>query len=136
MHRYRKLGVFYKAQELTIRCHRVTGEPVWRRDSVLVTQIRRVSLAIVSAIAYGSSLESPVRFGRVLEDAIAYARELDHLFLIGKELDLLNLQTHAQLEARATEVVKMLVALRKTVLRRTGNGKKERGTRGKLVPQP
>jgi four helix bundle protein len=136
MHRYRKLGVFHKAQELTIRCYQLTGEPAWRRDSVLVAQLRRVSLSIVSAIAYGAELESPARFARVLADAIAHARELDQLVAIAKELNLLNLQTHAQLEARALELVKMLVALRKTVRRRNGNGKIEQGVRSPLAPQP
>jgi four helix bundle protein len=136
MHPYRKLGVFHKAQDLTVRCYRITAEAAWRRDNFLVAQLRRVSLAIVSAIAFGSGLESPTQFARVLADAIAHARELDQLLLISKELNLLNLQTHAQLEARAAEIVKMLVALRKTVRRRSGNGKSERGVRSKLVPQP
>jgi four helix bundle protein len=136
MHPSRKLGVFHKAQTLTVRCYEITGTPPWRRDTVFVTQIRRVSLALVSAIAFGAGLDSASRFARVLDDAIAHARELDQLFLIARELNLLNLQTHAQLEARATEVVKMLLALRKTVLSRNGKGKNERGMRSPTIPHP
>ena len=127
MHPSRRLGGSHKAHELVMRCHRATGEAQWERDQLLVTQIRRAALEVAACIADGAGRESPAQFARALESAIGAARELDYLLLVSRELNLLNLHTHATLEARALEVVKMLVALRKTVRRRESDGHKGKG---------
>jgi four helix bundle protein len=125
MYPFRRLGVWHKAHELALRCYQATSEAHWRRDFALVSQIRRAAFAIPANIAEGAGRDSPVQFARSLEIAIGSARELDYLLLLAKDLNLLNLQSHATLEARAQEVAKMTVAFRKTVRRKITAPKRE-----------
>jgi four helix bundle protein len=50
---FEELGVYKKARELTNGIYAVTRQPVFARDAVLVDQIRRAAVSVVSRVAEG-----------------------------------------------------------------------------------
>jgi four helix bundle protein len=118
MHHYRKLSVWRKAHELTVRIYR-TAASFSTAHWAIAGQLRRAAHAIPSNIAEGSGRTANRQFANHLQIAIASARELDYFLQLALELGELHFSDHATLEARANEVTAMLVALRRTVVSRT-----------------
>ncbi len=116
---FRRLAVWEKAHELTLRVHRATEGGAMHRSPGLGAQLRRSITAIPTNIAEGSGHSSQAQFSRFLEIAIASAAEADYQLLLAKDLDLFSGKEYAQLEARLSEVRAMLVALRKRVVERS-----------------
>jgi four helix bundle protein len=117
MHHYRKLSVWRKAHELTIRIYRAVAafnSAYWP----LANQLRRAAHAIPANIAEGSGRTTNRQFANHLQIAIGSARELDYFLQLALELGELHSSDHATLEARTNEVTGMLVALHKTVVAR------------------
>ena len=117
MHPFRRLNVWRKAHELTIRVYAAT-EAVSRKHPSLTSQIRRAAYSIPANIAEGAGQASALQFGRFLQIATASARELDYFLLLAADIGSLSRSDHAILEARTDEVARMLVSLYKTVMQR------------------
>lgn len=118
MHPFRRLAVWEKAHELTVRVHRATEGTAIHRSPGLSSQLRRSVAAIPTNIAEGTGHSSQAQFNRFLEIALASASEADYQLLLAKDLDLISAKEYAQLEARLSEVRAMLLGLRKRVLER------------------
>ena len=116
MHPFRKLAVWEKAHELTVRVHRATEGSAMHRSPGLSAQLRRSVAAIPTNIAEGTGRPSQAQFNRFLEIALASASEADYQLLLAKDLELISAREYAQLEARLSEVRAMLIGLRKRVL--------------------
>lgn len=123
MHPFRKLAVWEKAHELTVRVHRATEGAAMHRSPGLGAQLRRSVAAIPTNIAEGAGHSSQAQFNRFLEIALASASEADYQLLLAKDLDLISAKEYAQLEARLSEVRAMLIGLRKRVLERAKSAK-------------
>lgn len=121
MQPFKKLSVWRKAHELAIRVYAATGPLLSARQFALASQLRRSAQSIPANIAVGSGQTTSLEFVAFLQVAIAFARELDYHLLLARDLDLLGSSDHAALEARTDEVLKMLVALRRTADGRPGN---------------
>jgi len=119
MHPFRKLAVWEKAHELTLRVHRATESPAMHRSPGLSAQLRRSIAAIPTNIAEGTGHPSQAQFNRFLEIALASSSEADYQLLLAKDLELISAREYAQLEARLSEVRAMLIGLRKRVLERS-----------------
>jgi four helix bundle protein len=115
---FRRLAVWEKAHELTLRVHRATDTASMHRSPGLSAQLRRSIAAIPTNIAEGTGHPSQAQFNRFLEIALASASEADYQLLLAKDLDLISAREYAQLEARLTEVRAMLIGLRKRVMER------------------
>lgn len=115
MYPFRKLQVWEKAHELTLRIHRTVDGPPTRRYPGLASQLRRSIAAIPANIAEGAGRASQAQFNRYLEIALASAREADYHLLLAKDLELITPRDYAVLEARLSEVQGMLMGLRKRV---------------------
>ncbi len=120
---FRKLAVWEKAHDLTVRVHRATEGPAMHRSPGLGAQLRRSVAAIPTNIAEGTGHPSQAQFNRFLEIALASASEADYQLLLAKDLDLISAREYAQLEARLSEVRAMLIGLRKRVLERSKSSK-------------
>ena len=125
MHPHRKLSVWRKAHELTLRIYRFT-DGLGRSYTGLTHQLRGAAQSVPANIAEGLGRPTNAQFAHHLQIAIASARELDYYLLLARDLEQLGLKDHAILEARTDEVTRMLVALRRTVAAR---GKAVRGVR-------
>jgi four helix bundle protein len=115
MHPFRRLSVWRKAHELTLRIFEATAGISERRFPGLTSQLRRSAVSVPASIVEGAGRDTAAQFAHFLEIALASARELDYLVLLAADLQAINAAEHVRLTARIDEVCRMLVALRKTV---------------------
>ncbi len=125
MYPFRRLSVWEKAHELTVRVYWATDGAVGRRFPGLASQLRRAVAAIPANIAEGAGHASDAEFKRFLEIALASAHEADYHLLLAKDLEQLSPRDYAQLEARLGQVQGMLIGLRKRVGERVRAGKRK-----------
>ena len=116
MHSYRRLSVWRKAHELTLRVYRV-ADAIHRVYPALADEFKRAALSIPSNIVEGSTCAVRKQFAQCLGFAVAAAREVDCYLQLAVDLGAITSKDHAMLEARTDEVTRMLIGLRKTVLR-------------------
>jgi four helix bundle protein len=114
MNAYKRLSVWRKAHELTLRVYAVNS-PIRAVHPPLASQLLRSAQSIPANIAEGSGRSSAAQFANFLQIAIGSARELDYFLGLAKDLHLLDSKEHAILEARTDEVIRMLVGLRSRV---------------------
>src|SRR5687767_3941087 len=107
MHPFRRLVVWKKAHELSLRVYRITGSFNERMYPGLPSQMRRAAFSVAYNIAEGASRDTPAQFARALEIALGSAHELDYQLLLAKDLGALGIADHATLEARVGEVNRM-----------------------------
>jgi four helix bundle protein len=125
MYPFRRLSVWEKAHELTLRVYRATDGPAGKRFPGLASQLRRAIAAVPANIAEGAGHASDAQFNRFLEIALASAHEADYHLLLARDLEQVSAREYAQLEARLGEVQAMLIGLRKRVNERTRLGKRK-----------
>jgi four helix bundle protein len=136
MYPFRRLAVWEKAHELTLRVYRATDGSVFRRYPALSSQLRRAVSSIPANIAEGAGHATQPQFNRFLEIAIASAREADYHLLLAKDLGVVSTRDYAVLEARLGEVQGMLVGLRKRVLERVRQGTRRGGRTAAPLTSP
>lgn len=132
MYPFKRLTVWAKAHELTLRVYQCTDGPMARRFPALSSQIRRAVSAIPANIAEGAGHASQAQFNRYLEIAIASSHEAQYHLLLAKDLEAISATDFAHLEARMSEVQAKLVLLRKRVTQNM----KEKGKRGGRMASP
>lgn len=115
MQPFKRLAVWEKAHELTLRIYRVTDGAAMHRFPGLSAQLRRSVSAIPTNIAEGAGHVSEAQFNRFLEIALASASEAEYQLLLARDLDLVAQRDYAQLEARLGEVRAMMLGLRKRI---------------------
>ena len=118
MYPFRRLSVWQKAHELTLRTYAATDGAVLRRFPGLASQLRRSVSAIPSNIAEGAGHASQALFARHLDVALASAREADYHLLLAMDLAMIPAREYAHLEARLSQVQGMLAGLRRRVRER------------------
>ena len=134
MYPFRRLTVWEKAHQLTLRVYQVTDSHVARRYAALSSQLRRSIASIPANIAEGAGHSTDPQFNRFLELALASAREADYHLLLAKDLQAITEKDYAILEARLSEVQGMLVGLRKRVLERVREKMKRGGRMASPLP--
>ena len=135
MYPFRRLSVWEKSHELTLRVYRLTDGTMTRRYPGLASQLRRSVAAVPANIAEGAGHATDPQFNRYLEIALASAREADYHLLLAKDLEAITERDYAVLEARLSEVQGMLMGLRKRVLERVrSKGKRGGRTASPLTP--
>ena len=122
---FRRLAVWEKSHELTLRVYRATDGSAIRRFPGLSSQLRRAMAAVPTNIAEGAGHASQAQFNRFLEIAIASAHEVDYHLLLARDLELFSAREYAFLEARLGEVQAMLIGLRKRVIEKVREGKRK-----------
>ena len=115
MQNFRKLQVWEKSHNLTLRIYRLTSK--FPREEIygLTSQIRRACASIPTNIAEGCGRESSADFARFLQIAIGSASETEYLILLAHDLKYLTADQHAELMDTTIRVKKMLSALVKNV---------------------
>lgn len=132
MYPFKRLSVWEKAHEFTLRIYRVTDGDCARRFPALTTQLRRAVAAIPANIAEGAGHATDAQFSRYLAIAIASSHEAQYHLLLAHDLLAITPKAYAELEARSAQVHGMLVALRKRVAQRG----REKGKRGGRTASP
>ncbi|MEJ7612400.1 four helix bundle protein [Fervidibacter sacchari] len=80
--RFEDLGVWQEARELVRQVYELTATPPFRRDTVLIDQMRKAALSIMANIAEGFGRKTNRDFARFLAQARGSASELQsHLYV-------------------------------------------------------
>lgn len=112
---FRKVRVWEKAHELTLKVYRVTtGFPNNERYGI-VSQIRRACASIPTNIAEGCGRSSQMELARFIDIATGSASEVDYQLQLALDLGYLDECCHADLTKRVVEVRRMLISFNKTV---------------------
>ena len=113
MRDFRKLQIWKKSHELTLKIYGLTSE--FPREEIygLTSQIRRACASIPTNIAEGCRRESPAEFRRFLQIAMGSASETEYLILLAHNLKYLNASQYTELTDTTVRLKKMLTALLK-----------------------
>ncbi|MCA9051171.1 MAG: four helix bundle protein [Planctomycetaceae bacterium] len=85
----------------------------------LTSQLRRAAVSVVSNIAEGAARSGDTEFAHFLNMAIGSCSELDTQLELSRQLGYLDEACWKTLDLRLLEVDRMLIALRKSVLKRS-----------------
>jgi four helix bundle protein len=110
---FRELKVWQKAHELTLAVYRVTTTFPRQELYGLTSQIRRASASIGANISEGCGRNGDAELARFCSIAMGSASELEYHLLLAKDLNLFKPGEYEELAPRATELKRMLTALRK-----------------------
>jgi four helix bundle protein len=110
---FRRLDVCERAHALTLDLYRATARFPTEERFGLVGQIRRAGVSIGANLAEGSG-RGGRDFARYIGIALGSSNELEYLLRVGYDLTYLRATSYQE---RATEVSRMLVGLRRSVIR-------------------
>ena len=115
MQNFKKLQVWEKSHDLTLKIYEVTSQ--FPREEIygLTSQIRRACASIPTNIAEGCGRASSADFARFLQIAMGSASETEYLVLLAHDLKYLTADQHTELIDATIRVKKMLTALLKNV---------------------
>ena len=112
---YRDLIVWRKGIKFAIDIYRATGAFPKHERFGLSSQLQRAAVSIPSNIAEGHIQQSNRVLARHLDIALGSAAEVDTQLLIAQQIGYLTEAEMSQLREQATELMKMLHGLRKSV---------------------
>ena len=118
MRDFRRLKVWEKSHELTVRIYALTAEFPREEMYGLTSQIRRACTSVPTNIAEGCGRKSPADFARFLQIAMGSASETEYLILLAHALKYLDANQYVELIDRIISVKKMLVSLLKNIRQR------------------
>ncbi len=113
MQDFRKLKVWQDSHALVRDLYEASGGFPARERYGLTSQLRRAAVSVPTNIAEGCGRNSRRDFSRFLQIAMGSASEVEYLLLLARDLDYLSLDRHGALEARVTEIKRMLTAFMK-----------------------
>jgi four helix bundle protein len=108
---FRDLQVWQKAHQLALGVYRVTSTFPREEVYILTSQLRRGAASIASNIAEGCGRGSDADFRRFLQIAMGCACETEYQLLLARDLGFIEGEPHRELDARVTEVKRMLTGL-------------------------
>ena len=113
MQDFRKLQVWEKSHNLTVRIYELTSQLPREEMYGFTSQIRRACASIPTNIAEGCGRGSSTEFARFLQIAMGSASETEYLILLARDLKYLHTNQYAELMQTIISVKKMLTALLK-----------------------
>jgi len=108
---FRKLKVWDKAHQLTLRVYNQTQTFPKEELFGLTSQLRRAVSSIPTNIAEGSSRVSSADFARFVQIAMSSASDVEYLLLLCSELEFYPRNEYKNLNKEIIEIKKMLTAL-------------------------
>lgn len=121
MRDFRKIQVWQKSHELTLRVYKITSSFPKEKLYGLTSQIRRASASIPANIADGSGRETQSELARFIHIASGSASELDYHLLLAHDLGFISSGDYQELEITISEIKRMLHGFEKAV---SANAKK------------
>jgi four helix bundle protein len=114
MQDFKKLAVWQKSHELTLRIYGLTAGFPREEMYGLASQIRRAAASIPANIAEGCGRGSNADLARFLQIALGSASELEYHLLLTRDLDYISAE-HQVVSERVSEVKRMLTGLQKRI---------------------
>lgn len=121
MRDFRKIQVWQKSHELTLRLYKITS--IFPKEELygLTSQIRRASISIPANIAEGCGRDTQTELARFVHIASGSASELEYHLLLAHDLGFIANEEYQELEKAISEIKRMLHGFEKTV---SSNAKK------------
>jgi len=111
MQDYRKLRVWQKAHELTLKVYAVSAHLTTPPSWPLRDQLLRAAISIPSNIAEGAGRGTDKDFKRFLQHSLGSLNEVEYDLLLARDLGFVTAEEHPKLSARLEEVRRMLSGL-------------------------
>jgi four helix bundle protein len=124
MRDFRKILVWQKSHDLTLRLYKITSTFPKEELYGLTSQIRRASASIPTNIAEGCGRDTQTELARFIHIAAGSASELDYHLLLSHDLGYTNEETYQELDQLISEIKRMLYGFEKTV---SSNSKRSSG---------
>lgn len=115
MRDFKKLKVWSRSHDLTLRIYELTSQFPSREIYGLTSQIRRASASIPTNIAEGCRRDSSRDFARFLQIALGSASETEYLTLLAHDLKYLEDDQYVELVDTIVSLKKMLSVLLRTI---------------------
>ena len=115
MRDFRKILVWQKSHDLTLRLYKITSTFPKEELYGLTSQIRRASASIPTNIAEGCGRDTQTELARFIHIAAGSASELDYHLLLSHDLGYTNEETYQELDQLISEIKRMLYGFEKTV---------------------
>jgi four helix bundle protein len=124
---FRKLMVWQKADSLAVDAHRILERSRGRGTAAHRNQLSRAIASIPANIAEGCGKRSDIEFARYVDIALGSAKESENHFIFARDMGWLDPTTFALLDARLTEVRRMLFSLGKVMRQRAEGATRREG---------
>jgi four helix bundle protein len=108
---FRKLIVWEKAHQLTLKIYQVTEKFPREELYGLTSQIRRACVSIPTNIAEGCVRSSDADFSRFLYIGLGSTSELEYLILLSMDLKIIKNELYIKLNNEINEIKKMLISM-------------------------
>ena len=115
MQSFRELKVWQRSHALVLELYRVTEAFPSQERFGIVSQLRRAAVSVPTNIAEGSRRLTPKDYARFLNLAEASLAETEYLLLLSRDLGYVAGDLTEPLVAEASEISRMLYALRRKV---------------------
>ncbi len=112
---YKKLDVWKKGYELTLKVYEVTRHYPKEETYGLISQMRRASSSIIANLAEGYGRNHLGEYIQYVSIAIGSCNELEVHILLSNDLHYLKKKNYDELMSGHEEVSKMLFGLRKAL---------------------
>lgn len=110
---FRRLDVWKRAHELTLKIYRLTEEFPTTERYGLACQLQRAAASIGANLAEGCGRESNADVRRFVQIASGSACEVEYHLLLARDLGIISGDEHQPLDNDINEVKRMLVGLAK-----------------------
>ena len=108
---YKKLAVWGKSYQLTLKIYEVTKTFPKEEVYGLTSQLRRAAYSIPANIAEGSGRGTDKELAHFLQIALGSANELEFHLSLTHDLHYLETKAHQELESHILEIQRMIVGL-------------------------
>lgn len=115
-HNFKNLKVWQKAVDLAVNVYELTKSFPAEEKFGITSQMRRSSVSIPSNIAEGTARNSSKAFSNCLDISLGESFELETQAIIANRVGILGEKQFAQLSDEVTEVQKMIIGFKTTVV--------------------
>ena len=112
---YRDLIVWQKSVEMVIAVYRATKKFPSSEQFAITSQVKRAAVSVPANIAEGYGRNTQKEYAHFLRIAQGSLSELETLLTIAQKISYCSAQEYSTLEKHASEVARMLYALRKSI---------------------
>ena len=114
--KFENLQVWQKAIHLSLKIHELTRNFPKEETYILTAQIKRAADSIALNVAEGSTGQSNAEFAKFVSYAIRSAIEVVTCLHLGRSRNLIIKETFEELYCSMQDIIRMLQALRKSLL--------------------
>ena len=115
MRDFKKIQVWEKAHNLTLRLYKLTASFPKEELYGLTSQIRRAASSIPANIAEGAGRDTQIELARFIHIASGSASELEYHLILAHDLGYIDSMIYPELDAAINEIKRMLNGFEKTV---------------------